>query len=312
MSVFTPVSQAELVAWLEPFRVGALRDFAGIATGIENTNFYVVSSSGRYVLTLFETLDAAQLPYYLDLLDFLAAHGIPCPRPLVADGCYLRQLNGKPASLATCLPGASLEEPAPHHCAQVGTTMARMHLAGAAYPARHDNPRGAAWRAATGAGLLAHLPAAEARLLEAELAWQAAQSYESLPQGVIHADLFRDNTLFENDRLSGIVDFYSACNDAWLFDVAVAVNDWCVTPEWRLDPPRLAAFLDAYAAERPFTDGEREAWPGVLRAAALRFWLSRLHDFYFPRPGEMTYAKDPGHFRRILAEHVAHPSQLTT
>lgn len=312
MSVFTPVSRAELAAWLEPFQVGELRDFAGIPTGIENSNFFVTTASGRYVLTLFETHGAEQLPYYLDLLVHLAGHGLPCPRPLATAGQFVRELNGKPASLATRLPGASLEQPQPGHCAQVGATLARLHLAGASYSARLENPRGAAWRAATAVAVLPCLVEADAQLLKEELAWQAGQNYQNLPCGVIHADLFRDNTLFDGEWLSGIVDFYSACNDAWMVDVAVTVNDWCVTPERRIDPLRLAAFLDAYAAARPFSDAERAAWPGLLRAAALRFWLSRLYDFHFPRPGELTYAKEPGHFRDILAEHAQHPLQLTT
>lgn len=312
MSVFTPVSRAELAVWLEPYQVGVLLDFSGIPTGIENSNFYVATTSGRYVLTVFETLSTAQLPYFLNLLDHLAGHGIPCPRPLSGAGGMIQMLNGKPACLATCLPGASLETPQLEHCAQIGRVLAQLHVAGTGYPAHLSNPRGVSWRRVTAARLLPHLAGRDVQLLNDELDWQASQNYADLPAGPIHADLFRDNTLFDGDQLSGIVDFYSACNDAWLYDVAVTVNDWCFTPERRIDPPRVAALLTAYAAVRAFSDAERAAWPGLLRAAALRFWLSRLYDFHFPRPGELTYAKNPGHFRDILAEHVAHPQQLTT
>lgn len=312
MSVFTPVSRAELADWLEPYRIGNLLDFSGIPTGIENTNFYVTTTAGRYVLTVFENLAAAQLPYFLDLLDHLAAHGIPCPRPLCAAGSLVQTLKGKPACLATRLSGVSLEEPLPGHCAQIGAALAQMHLAGAAYPEHLANPRGASWRRETAARLMPYLAEREAQSLKEELNRQAGLHYENLPGGPIHADLFRDNTLFEGEQLSGIVDFYSACNDAWLYDVAVTVNDWCIAPTRRLDPLRTAALLGAYAAVRPFSDAERAAWPDILRAAALRFWLSRLYDFHFPRPGELTYAKDPGHFRDILAEHAVHPHQLST
>lgn len=311
MSVFTPVSRDELAAWLKHYSLGSLVDFQGIASGIENTNYFVTTSHGRYVLTLFEKLGPGELPYFINLLVHLAAHGIPCPRPVAdLDNRFLGTLNGKPACLATRLEGASPETPDAEQCAQIGELLADLHLAGRSYPARMADPRGPAWRRQTAARLLPVLPEGEAILLTAELEYQEAQDFAGLPSGPIHADLFRDNTLFEESRLSGAIDFYLACDGYWAYDLAVAANDWCVLPGGRLDAPRLAAMAEAYRRIRPFTDVERAAWPTLLRAAALRFWLSRLYDAYFPRPGELTYAKDPGHFRRILETHVAEPSRL--
>lgn len=311
MSVYTTVSRDQLAAWLKHYSLGALMGFQGIASGIENTNYFVTTSHGRYVLTLFEKLRADELPYFINLLAHLAAHGIPCPRPVAdLENRYLGVLNGKPACLATRLEGTSPEAPQTGQCAQIGELLADLHLAGRSYPAHMADPRGPAWRQGVAAQLLPVLPADEATLLAAELEYQSAQSFAALPGGVIHADLFRDNTLFDDGRLSGVIDFYLACDGFWAYDLAVAANDWCVLPGGSLDTARLAAMVEGYRRIRPYTDEERMAWPALLRAAALRFWLSRLYDAYFPRPGELTYAKDPGHFRRILEAHIADPSIL--
>lgn len=305
MSVFTTVTFEQLRLWLRAYPLGELIDLQGIASGITNTNYFVTTTSGRYVLTLFEKNTADELPYFLDLMAHLAERNIPCPCPVIKhSGGSLSKLNGKPAALVSCLRGHSLEAPALSHCAEVGRVMAEMHLAGLSFPAHMENPRGKEWRVATANKVAGFLSSKDRAMLEKELAFQANLKPADLPQGVIHADLFRDNVLFDGDALGGIIDFYYACNDALLYDVAIAANDWCTAADGSLDEPRSQALLKAYQAVRPLTKAEQAAWPGMLRMAALRFWLSRLYDMHFPQDGELTYAKDPEHFCRILAQHI--------
>lgn len=308
MSVFTPVSEADLAQWLRNYSLGELRVSEPIEAGIENTNYFVTTTQGRYVLTLFERLPAEELPFYLQLMAHLARHGIPCPAPIAdLSDRYLGVLNGKPAALVTRLPGRSLEEPHPAHCAELGALLARMHLAGRSYSAFLENPRGPRWWRLAARDVAPFLDDAKRKLLEAELAFQAEQRFPDLPRGPVHADLFRDNTLWEDGRISGVVDFYFAGVDCFLYDVAVCANDWCLDGAG-LQAERLRAFLGAYNAVRPFTAHERAAWLAMLRAAALRFWLSRLYDLYLPRPGMLVHAHDPEHFRRILEARAGSPA----
>ena len=311
MSVYTTVTPEELGVWLGQHNVGTLVDLKGISAGIENTNYFVTTTAGRYVLTLFEKLTRAELPFYLNLMAHLADHGIPSARPIPdLEGELLGELNGKPAALVSFLPGKDVDQPTLAQCGALGAMLARIHKAGVSYAARMENPRGVRWWQAVTPEVADFLPADDAALLRSEVELQAAQRFDDLPAGAIHADLFRDNALFEGDRISGVIDFYFACTDTFLFDVAVCVNDWCVDSGGEIDEQRSVALIGAYRALRPFTDREREAWPVVLRAAALRFWLSRLYDFHLPRPGELTHAKDPRHFQRILERHLAHPRTL--
>ncbi len=311
MSVYTTVTREDLSVWLAEHNVGTLLSLRGIPAGIENTNYFVDTTAGRYVLTLFEKLTAAELPFYLGLMAHLAGQGIPSARPLPdRSGSLLGELNGKPAALVTFLPGKDVSRPTQAHCAAVGAMLARIHLAGRSYSARMDNPRGLRWWQAVMPQLLPLLAATDAKLLREEIDFQTWQRHGELPRGALHADLFRDNVLLEGSRISGVIDFYFACTDAWLFDVAICVNDWCVRRDGSLDPGRTAALLEAYRATRPFVPEESRAWQPMLRAAALRFWISRLYDFHLPRPGELTHAKDPGHFRAMLRQHIAHGHRL--
>lgn len=311
MAVFTPVTRESLAHWLERYDLGELRGFEGIASGIENTNFFVTTGSGRFVLTLFERLRYDELPFYLGLMHHLAARGIPCPDPVAdREGAFLGWLEGKPAALVTRLSGQAVVQSQPAHCAQVGTLLARMHRAALGYAGSLPNPRGIDWKAGAAPEVLPFLDRGQAALLTDELtqqhAFAASAMRTALPGSAVHADLFRDNVLFEtapdgSPRLGGVVDFYFAGVDAWMFDLAVAANDWCIDDATgEFDAARLDALGRAYAAERPVPEAERAAWPMMLRAGALRFWLSRLHDLHLPRPAEMVTPKDPVHFERIL------------
>ncbi|HEB58236.1 MAG TPA: homoserine kinase [Gammaproteobacteria bacterium] len=311
MSVYTTIEHDELVDFLRRFSLGELIDFAGISAGIENTNYFVTTTAGEYVLTIFEELTAEELPFFLDLMAFLAEHGVPSAHPLAdREGRYLQAFKGKPAALVQRLRGHNIEQPDRTQCAAIGDALGTMHRQIAGFTGRRPNPRGAAWRRDTAARVLPRLAEDEAALLRAELEFESRFRLEDLPRGVIHADLFRDNALFEGEELTGIIDFYYACEDALLYDLAVTVNDWCTTDDGGLDDARVMAMVEAYARQRPFTALEVGAWAVELRAAALRFWLSRLQDKLFPRDGAITHIKDPTHFQRILAHHVARHDHL--
>ncbi|MBL8438450.1 MAG: homoserine kinase [Zoogloeaceae bacterium] len=311
MSVFTPVTLEMLGPWLSRYAVGRAVTLEGIEAGVQNSNFFLTTTLARYVLTLFETLPRAALPFYLHLMAHLARHGLPVPAPIAdRDNEYLGTLADRPAVLVMRLSGRSDMAPDTQRCARIGAMLAGLHLAGLSYGRRQAHPRGATWRRETAEAVAPFLPAAERTLLVAEMAFQHGLDLEALPQGIIHADLFRDNVLWDGDHIGGIIDFYFAGLDALLFDVAVTVNDWCTTPEGGLDPARTAALLAAYHAERPFAPVERAAWPAILRAAALRFWLSRAADFHLPRPGEMVLVKDPGEYRHLLERRIADADRL--
>ena len=316
MAVFTEVSNQEARELLRRLQMGELLSLRGIEGGIENTNYFLTCDKGEYVLTLFERLGAEQLPFYLHLMKHLAHAGIPVPDPQAdSHGEILHQVAGKPAALATKLRGKSQLAPQASHCAAVGAMLARMHLAGRDYERSQPNLRGLPWWNETVPVVLPHIGAAQAALLQSELAYQnhvaASSAYAALPRGPIHADLFRDNVMFEGEELTGCFDFYFAGVDTWLFDLAVSLNDWCIDlPTGRHDEQRAAALLAAYQAVRPLTGAERELLPAMLRAGALRFWISRLWDFYLPREASMLKPHDPTHFERVLQERVQHPVHL--
>lgn len=313
MSVFTTVTPNQLSHWLQRYSIGTLVDLKGIASGIENTNYFVTTDKGRYVLTLFERLAPRELPFYLDLMAHLAHHGIPSPLPIAdRDNSLLGELNGKPAALVTRLSGEPVMQPAPAHCASIGEVLADMHIAGRSYAAAQHNPRGPHWWVWAAPQVMPFLDTPKAALLRNELEFQSQHRHDALPRGPVHADLFRDNVLFDGPRVGGVIDFYFAGVDALLYDVAVTLNDWCIDATGNIDAARSSALLGAYRARRDFTPEERAAWPVMLRAGALRFWLSRLFDFYLPRPGEMTHAHDPEHFRRILELRIAGAAALPT
>ncbi|ABM43442.1 homoserine kinase [Diaphorobacter sp.] len=316
MAVFTEVSTKEARELLRRLQLGKLLELRGIEGGIENTNYFVTCEQGEYVLTLFERLTAEQLPFYLHLMKHLAHAGIPVPDPQAdKHGEILHQVCGKPAALATKLRGKSQLSPQEAHCAAVGTMLARMHLAASSYERQQPNLRGLPWWNETVPVVLPHIGAEPAALLQSELAYQnhvaASSAYAALPRGPIHADLFRDNVMFEGEELTGLFDFYFAGVDTFLFDLAVCLNDWCIDlPTGAHAAPRAQAMIDAYQAVRPLTAHERALLPAMLRAGALRFWISRLWDFYLPREAAMLKPHDPTHFERVLRQRAAHPVTL--
>lgn len=317
MAVFTEVPEEEARKLGQRLGLGELVALRGIHGGIENTNYFLsTEQDGRrseWVLTLFERLGFEQLPFYLHLMKHLAQRGIPVPDPQGdRDGDILHTLCGKPAAVVNRLPGHSELAPIAAHCAAVGEMLARLHLAGRDYARNQPNLRGLAWWNETVPVVLPFLQPDQAALLRSELAFQnhvaASSAFAALPRGPIHADLFRDNVLFEDGTLTGFFDFYFAGVDSWLFDVAVCLNDWCVDlPTGAHDPLRADAFLQAYQRVRPLAAAERRLLPAMLRAGALRFWVSRLWDYHLPREAALLQPHDPAHFERVLRERVARP-----
>lgn len=311
MAVFTPVSLDDVTQWITQFPLGKALELKGISSGIENSNFFLTTERGEYVLTIFENLSFEQLPFYLNLMRHLADRGVLVPAPVANDqGSLITALHGKPASIVTKLEGHSQMAPQPVHCAQVGAMLARMHLAALDFELKQPNLRGLEWWHETAPLVLPYIPEDKAKLLKSELHYQetfaACEHYKQLQVGPVHADLFRNNVMFSGEQLTGFFDFYFAGCDTWLFDVAVTVNDWCIDLDTGvLDTARVRALLDAYHAVRPFTADEQAAWQPMLRAAALRFWLSRLYDLHQPRAAELLTPHDPTHFERILRERIA-------
>ena len=306
MAVFTEVSTQEAAPLLSTLGLGTLQSMQGCASGIENTNYFVSTNQGDYVLTLFERLSFEQLPYYLNLMHHLAERGISVPAPQAnAQGEILHTLKDKPAAVVTRLKGRNQLNPQPADCAQVGAMLARMHQAGADYPQQQPNLRGLSWWTETVPVVLPHLSAEQAAMIQSELKFQqelaTTEAYQSLPQGPIHADLFRDNVMFDGPTLAGFFDFYFAGTDTFVFDIAVSLNDWCIDLRTgALDEARAQAFVAAYDTERGLTAAELTLLPALLRAAALRFWTSRLWDFFLPRDAAMLQPHDPTHFERVL------------
>jgi homoserine kinase type II len=317
MAVYTEVGFEQADAFVRGLGRGRVIALQGIGAGIENTNYFVSTDRGEWVLTLFERLSQEQLPFYLRYMQHLAQHGIPVPEPQAdAKGQILHQLCGRPAALLNRLSGQHVLAPALPHIEQMGEMLSRLHLAGADFALRQPHLRGLDWWVATVPEVLPFLDEARARLLREELDFHrsvaASSAAAALPRGVIHADLFRDNVVFDDvggeDRLSGLFDFFFAGVDSYLFDLAVCLNDWCIDQSsGRLLEDQAAAFCDAYQRVRPLVSGELRLMPAMLRAAALRFWLSRLWDLHLPRDAALLQAKDPEHFERVLRERIERP-----
>ncbi len=316
MAVFTPVSELDARALLEHYTIGELVSLRGITAGIENTNYFLTTTQGEYVLTLFEVLTLEQLPFYIELMHHLAVKKVLVPEPMTRrDGTRIGVMHGKPCSIVTRLRGGYEPEPTVEHCRLTATIQAQAHLAGQDFPLQQPNLRGLSWWQATVPQVLPFLDPGQAELIQAVLREQtefaATDVYATLPQGPAHCDLFRDNVLFagtsESPQMGGIIDFYFAGCDTWLFDVAVGVNDWCIDRlTGALDLEKAHAWLQAYSAVRPFTEAEQAAWPHMIQAAALRFWVSRLYDFYRPRQAQTLKPHDPRHFERVLRQRRDH------
>jgi homoserine kinase type II len=317
MAVFTPVTENQARTLLQDYDLGTLESLTGISAGIENTNYFLDTDRGRFVLTIFEVLTQEQLPFYVELMHHLASRGVPVPMPQTRrDGTRMALFDGKPAIIVSKLPGQWVKQPTTAHCELAATTMAQMHLAARNFESEQPNLRALPWWQATAPKLTEFLDGAQNDMLRQALDEQtelsASGELDSLPKGPAHCDFFRDNVLFTGAAaepvMGGVIDFYFAGCDHWLFDIAVAVNDWCIDRDsGALLRPLVQAWLAAYQTVRPLTEQERALWPAMLRAAALRFWISRLYDYHRPRPAETLTPHDPVHFERILRLRMTEP-----
>ena len=306
MSVYTALSHEDLSIFLAQYNIGELINFEGIDQGIDNTNYFVDTTEGSYVLTIFESLENNDLPFFLELMSHLSKHGIPCAKPLPdKNNNYLQNLKGKPSAIVERLVGTTLigSEASESQCQQVGMWLAKLHQASLSFKKNRKNNRGKEWFKKVSENLYPSIKE-EGSLLRSEIDYQSKQNTKSLPKGIIHADLFRDNVMFDNSTLTGIIDFYSAYNGAFLYDIAVTVNDWCVKENGEIHLEKCKSLLHAYTSIRTIESKEHKYWSLLLRAAALRFWASRLYDKHFPKDGVIIHIKDPDIFKKILLDRI--------
>lgn len=305
MAVYTEVSDAELEAFLAEYDIGSPVAFKGIAEGVENTNYVLTTDRGQYMVTLYEKrVDPHDLPFFLGLMDHLAARGINCPRPIHArDGNALRRLAGKLAAVTSFLQGMWPRRMTVHHCSAVGEALAGFHLAGRDFALERPNALSVAgWRPLFESSRR-HIAPALDRELSSELEFFEVNWPTALPAGVIHADLFNDNVFFLHERLSGIIDFYFACNDFLSYDVAICLNAWCFEPDNAFNTTKARALLQAYDKVRPLGEDERRAMPILARGSALRFMLTRLYDWVHTPPDALVKRKDPNEYLAKLRFH---------
>lgn len=310
MAVFTNISEADAQQLLKEFNIGELVSLRGITAGIENTNYFLNTTQGEYVVTIFEVLKHGELPFYIELMHHLASKKLPVPQPQTTkNGSRITTLHGKPCSIVTRLDGGYEPNPGVKHCALAGKTLAQMHLAAQDYHLQQDNLRSLPWWQITIPKIEQFLDQSQLQLikdsLNEQIEFTQSDLYANLQSGPAHCDLFRDNVLFagtfEQPSMGGFIDFYFAGYDKWIFDVAVSVNDWCIHRQTGEFIPELyQSWLAAYNKVRPFTKHEIKSWPVILRAAALRFWTSRLYDYFVPREAHTLKPHDPRHFERIL------------
>jgi len=304
VSVYTRVDRTQLEHFLQDYPLGQLLSYTGIEDGIENSNYLLTTTQGDFVLTLFEWFSERQLGYFLRLLQHLQRADFPCPEPQADNNSkIINTLAAKPAAIFKRIAGSSVSIPTVSNCQQVGTHLAQLHGSGQNFPVHRANSMDLRWCYQMAEKIKPRLKPADYSKIRAELEFQTAYSQAKLPQGLIHGDLFKDNVLFDNGKLSGVLDFYNACHDPLLLDLAITANDWSHEQGGQINREKLDSLIESYQQTRALTGIELQLLPVMLRASALRFWLSRLEHQLFPRAGELTQEKDPALYRYILEQH---------
>lgn len=306
MAVYTSINSSDLNDWIEKFNFKDLVNFKGISSGVTNSNYLIQMAHSNYILTIFEHNNIEELPFYIDLMTYLAKENFLCPRPIEnKNGQALGLLKEKPALMVSFLDGKEKVIRSPKSCYLVGQYLAKLHLTANNFPQLNKNTRGLDWVSDMYLNLKKYLSLEDQGILELEINYHKEMDKVELPEGIIHGDLFKDNVLFLNDKVSGFIDFYYACNEKFIYDIAIAINDWCIDQDGQINKSMFLEFIKGYQSERKLTDNEQEYLNVALRLAALRFWLSRLEDFYNAKEGEITSIKDPKHFKDILLDRQA-------
>lgn len=308
LAVYTEVSDEDLASFLAAFDIGRLLSIKGIAEGVENSNFLLHTEAGTFILTLYEKrVLASDLPFFLGLMQHLSARGLECPQPVKRnDGAAFGTLAGRPAAIVTFLEGLSIRRPSAAHCVAVGSALAELHTLGADFERSRPNALTLeGWRALfdTARADADRVAAGLGELFDDELAYLEARWPRNLPTGVVHADLFPDNVLFLDDGVSGLIDFYFACTDAYAYDLAICLNAWCFEPDGSYNITKGAGLIGAYQDRRRLTDDEIAALPTLVRGAALRFALTRLVDWLNVPPGALVRPKNPNEYVQKLRFH---------
>jgi len=303
MAVYTSINSSDLSEWFKKFNIKNFVDFKGISSGVTNSNYVIFMPHSNYILTIFEHNSIEELPFYVELMTYLAKENFLCPRPIEDNsGQALGLLKDKPALMVSFLDGKEISIRDSKSCYLVGKYLARLHLTTNNFPQSNKNTRSLGWISDMYLNLKENLSLEERSIIELEINYHKKIDKIELPEGIIHGDLFRDNVLFFNDKVSGFIDFYYSCNERFIYDLAIAINDWCIDDDGKINTSMCSGFIKGYQSERMLTDNENHYFNSALRLAALRFWLSRLEDFYNVKKGEITSIKDPNHFKNILVD----------
>ena len=301
MAVYTSINKSELKDWLKNFSIGTLKNFKGISSGVTNTNYFLETDTTKLILTIFEENKLEELPFYLDLMRFLASKNFPCPLPVINNNNdYLTLIKNKPAVLVSFLLGAEKESITEDDCCSVGEALARLHTSAKDFSGKKKNSRNIDWISTKFNELKKRLSSSDQTIIEQEIDYQKNCLTDGLPSGIIHGDLFRDNVFFHQEKLSAFIDFYYACNDHLILDIAITINDWCSNSDGSLKKEKFDLFLNGYQSIRMLQSSELKYLNNALRLAALRFWLSRLDAYYNILESESVSIKDPNYFRKVL------------
>ena len=301
MAVYTSINKSELEDWLKNFSIGTLKNFKGISSGVTNANYFVETDTTKLILTIFEENKLEELPFYLDLMRFLASKNFPCPLPVINNNNeYLTLIKDKPAVLVSFLLGAEKESITEDDCCSVGEALAKLHTSAKDFSGKKKNSRNIDWISSKFNELKKKLSGSDQTIIEQEIDYQKNCLTDGLPSGIIHGDLFRDNVFFHQEKLSAFIDFYYACNDHLILDIAITINDWCSNSDGSLKKEKFDLFLNGYQSIRMLQNSELKYLNNALRLAALRFWLSRLDAYYNILESESVSIKDPNYFRKVL------------